>query len=42
MNNKQHKNYYYSLEAIPREGILSYLNGLELLEESLKLGADVI
>ncbi len=28
--------------AFPQEGILSYPNGLELLEESLKLGADVI
>lgn len=28
--------------AFPQEGILSYPKGLELLEESLKLGADVI
>lgn len=28
--------------AFPQEGILSYPNGFELLEESLKLGADVI
>lgn len=28
--------------AFPQEGILSYPNGLELLEEALKLGADVI
>ncbi|MBU5592218.1 cytosine deaminase [Clostridium sp. MSJ-4] len=28
--------------AFPQEGILSYKNGAELLEESLKLGADVI
>ena len=28
--------------AFPQEGILSYPNGLELLEESLKLGADVV
>ncbi len=28
--------------AFPQEGILSYKGGLELLEESLKLGADVI
>lgn len=28
--------------AFPQEGILSYPNGLNLLEESLKLGADVI
>ncbi|OZN88147.1 cytosine deaminase, partial [Pseudomonas aeruginosa] len=27
--------------AFPQEGILSYPNGLELLEESLRLGADV-
>lgn len=30
------------LVAFPQEGILSYPKGLELLEESLKLGADVI
>ncbi|MEG2738317.1 cytosine deaminase [Clostridium sp.] len=28
--------------AFPQEGILSYPNGLELLEEAVKLGADVI
>ena len=28
--------------AFPQEGILSYPNGLELLEEALKFGADVI
>lgn len=28
--------------AFPQEGILSYPNGLELLEESMKMGADVI
>lgn len=28
--------------AFPQEGILSYPNGLELLEESLRLGADVV
>ncbi len=28
--------------AFPQEGILSFPNGLELLEEALKLGADVI
>lgn len=28
--------------AFPQEGILSYPNGIELLEEALKLGADVI
>ncbi len=28
--------------AFPQEGILSYPNGLELLEEAIKLGADVI
>ena len=28
--------------AVPQEGILSYPNGLELLEEALKIGADVI
>ncbi len=28
--------------AFPQEGILSYPNGLKLLEEALKLGADVI
>ena len=28
--------------AFPQEGILSYPNGVELLEEALKLGADVI
>ena len=28
--------------AFPQEGILSYPNGLELLEEALKIGADVI
>lgn len=28
--------------AFPQEGIMSYPNGLELLEEALKLGADVI
>lgn len=28
--------------AFPQEGILSYKNGLELLEEALKLGADVV
>lgn len=28
--------------AFPQDGILSYPNGLELLEEALKLGADVI
>lgn len=28
--------------AFPQEGILSYPNGLELLEEALKLGVDVI
>lgn len=30
------------LVAFPQEGILSYPKGLELLEEALKLGADVI
>lgn len=30
------------LVAFPQEGILSYPNGVELLEESLKLGADVV
>lgn len=30
------------LVAFPQEGILSYPNGTELLEESLKLGADVV
>lgn len=30
------------LVAFPQEGILSYPNGLELLEEALKLGADVV
>lgn len=28
--------------AFPQEGILSYPNGLELLEEAIKMGADVI
>lgn len=28
--------------AFPQEGILSYPRGLELLEEALKLGADVV
>ena len=28
--------------AFPQEGILSYPNGLKLLEESLKMGADVV
>ncbi|MGV8520869.1 cytosine deaminase, partial [Pseudomonas aeruginosa] len=28
--------------AFPQEGILSYPNGLELLEESLRLVADVV
>ncbi|WP_449354834.1 cytosine deaminase [Virgibacillus natechei] len=28
--------------AFPQEGILSYPNGFELLEESLKMGADVV
>ena len=30
------------LVAFPQEGILSYPNGVELLEESLKMGADVV
>ena len=30
------------LVAFPQEGILSYPNGAELLEEALKLGADVV
>ena len=30
------------LVAFPQEGILSYPNGLRLLEEALKLGADVV
>ncbi|WP_373894309.1 cytosine deaminase [Virgibacillus sp. CBA3643] len=30
------------LVAFPQEGILSYPNGFELLEESLKMGADVV
>lgn len=30
------------LVAFPQEGILSYPNGKELLEESLKIGADVV
>ncbi|MGB3159619.1 MAG: cytosine deaminase [Carnobacterium sp.] len=30
------------LVAFPQEGILSYPNGLDLLEEALKLGADVV
>ncbi|MCA9765692.1 MAG: cytosine deaminase [Carnobacterium sp.] len=30
------------LVAFPQEGILSYPNGLNLLEEALKLGADVV
>lgn len=30
------------LVAFPQEGILSYRNGAELLEESLKMGADVV
>ena len=30
------------LVAFPQEGILSYPNGTELLEESLKMGADVV
>lgn len=30
------------LVAFPQEGILSYPNGAELLEESLKMGADVV
>ncbi|GEL03596.1 cytosine deaminase [Rummeliibacillus stabekisii] len=30
------------LVAFPQEGILSYPNGYELLEESLKMGADVV
>jgi len=30
------------LVAFPQEGILSYPNGKELLEESLKMGADVV
>lgn len=30
------------LVAFPQEGILSYPNGIELLEESLKMGADVV
>ncbi|WMT81646.1 amidohydrolase family protein [Terrisporobacter mayombei] len=36
--------YYVMLQivAFPQEGILSYTNGLELLEESLRLGAYVI
>ncbi|MCQ6458756.1 cytosine deaminase, partial [Vibrio parahaemolyticus] len=29
------------LVAFPQEGILSYPNGQELLEEAVKLGADV-
>jgi cytosine deaminase len=30
------------LVAFPQEGILSYPNGFELLEESVKMGVDVI
>ncbi|UJL46348.1 cytosine deaminase [Virgibacillus sp. NKC19-16] len=30
------------LVAFPQEGILSYPNGFELLEESMKMGADVV
>src|SRR5699024_8696654 len=30
------------LVAFPQEGILSYPNGLELLEEALKMGADAV
>src|SRR5690625_3782725 len=30
------------LGAFPQEGILSYPNGVELLEEALKMGADVV
>ncbi|GED16733.1 cytosine deaminase [Aneurinibacillus migulanus] len=30
------------LVAFPQEGILSYPNGIELLEESLKMGADAV
>src|SRR5690625_1965857 len=30
------------LVAFPQEGILSYPNGVELLEEALKMGADVV
>lgn len=30
------------LVAFPQEGILSYPNGVELLEESMKMGADVV
>ncbi len=37
------KNYVtLQIVAFPQEGILSYPNGLELMEEALKLGADVI
>ncbi|WP_077620044.1 cytosine deaminase [Bacillus sinesaloumensis] len=37
------KNYVdIQLVAFPQEGILSYPNGTELLEESLKMGADVV
>ena len=30
------------LVAFPQEGILSYPNGVELMEEALKMGADVV
>lgn len=41
---KEEMKEYVTLQivAFPQEGILSYPKGLELLEEALKLGADVI
>ncbi|WP_226583512.1 cytosine deaminase [Halobacillus litoralis] len=37
---EMHQEVYLQLVAFPQEGILSYPNGKELLEEALKLGAD--
>jgi len=41
---KEELSSYVDLQivAFPQEGILSYQNGKELLEESLKMGADVV
>ncbi|WP_070120074.1 cytosine deaminase [Bacillus marinisedimentorum] len=41
---KEEMSQYIDLQivAFPQEGILSYPNGEELLEESLKMGADVV
>jgi cytosine/creatinine deaminase len=41
---KEEMSRYVNIQivAFPQEGILSYPNGLELLEESLRMGADVV